>query len=157
MDTTDARLLFALIEDPRATVVSLARRLGLNRSTVQARLARLDDGEVLGSFERRIEPTPLGYPLTAYVFVTVVQKHLDDVAVAMADIPEVLEVSGLSGNPDLLLLVAAQTAEDLYRITGQILATTGVERTDTSLVMRKMVDYRVRPLLAEIVKQRRPT
>ena len=41
VDAIDARLLQALGEEPRATVVALAERLGLARNTVQARLTRM--------------------------------------------------------------------------------------------------------------------
>lgn len=147
VDGTDARLLLALIRDPRATVMSLAQQVGLSRNTVQSRLARFEDREVLASFERRIEPAALGYPLTAFIMVTVVQQRLDEVATALAAIPEVLEVFGLSGAADLLVRVAAHDADDLYRIAGTILAIAGVERTETALVMRQLVTYRCSPLL----------
>jgi DNA-binding Lrp family transcriptional regulator len=84
--------------------------------------------------------------------VTLRQQRLDEVGVALAGIPEVLEVFGLSGGTDLLILVAARTADDLYRIAGKILATSGVERTETPLIMRKRVDYGVHPLLARLAK-----
>ena len=147
VDSTDARLLLALAESPRATVLALAERVGLSRNTVQARLAGLEARGVLTSFERRIDPAALGYPLTAFVTVQVTQRMLAEVASALRDVPEVLEVLGLSGPADLLVRVAARDADDLYRIAGQLLATGGVERTTTSLVMRTLVEHRVTPLL----------
>lgn len=150
VDATDARLLLALAESPRATVLALAERLGLSRNTVQARLAGLRDRGVLTSFERRIDPAALGYPLTAFVTVQVVQRRLAEVAVALDRVPEVVEVLGLSGPADLLVRVVARDADDLYRIAGQLLATEGVERTTTSLVMRTLVEHRVAPLLERI-------
>lgn len=157
MDATDARLLLALIEDPRGTVLSLAYKIGLSRNTVHARLARFDADRVLSGFERRVDARALGYPLSAFISVTLVQQHLDEVGAALADIPEVLQVFGLSGDADLLVLVAARTADDLYRIAGMILATPGVERTETSLIMRQMVDYRVQPLLTRLAQAKGPT
>jgi DNA-binding Lrp family transcriptional regulator len=150
VDATDARLLLALTESPRATVLALAERTGLSRNTVQARLAGLEARGVLASFERRIDPAALGYPLTAFVMVRVTQRMLDEVAAALREVPEVLEVLGLSGSTDLLVRVAARDADDLYRIAGQLLATGGVERTTTSLVMRTLVDQRTTPLLERI-------
>ena len=47
----------------------------------------------------------------------------------------------------MLVHVVAADADDLYRVAGQILAIPGVERTNTSLVMRRLVDYRITPLL----------
>lgn len=147
LDALDARLLRALTAGPRATVQALAEATGAARNTVQARLARFEAEKVLRSFERRIDPAALGYSLTAFVSITVEQQRLDDVGEALARIPEVLEVFGLSGGVDLLVQVAARDADDLYRIAGQILATAGVERTETALAMRHMVPFRLTPLL----------
>jgi DNA-binding Lrp family transcriptional regulator len=150
IDATDARLLQALAASPRASVLALAERLGLSRNTVTARLAGLEERGVVGSFERRVDPAALGYPLTAYVAVQVVQRMLAEVAAALRDVPEVVEVLGLSGEADLLVQVVARDADDLYRIAGQLLATDGVERTTTSLVMRRLVEHRLDPLLQRL-------
>src|SRR3954451_1264531 len=147
VDATDARLLLALNEDPRASVMALSQRLGLARNTVQARLARLETSGVLTTFERRVRPEALGYRLRAYVTVQVVQHSLSEVSDALAHIPEVLEVIGLSGVVDLLVEVAARDADDLWRITEQVLGIPGVQRTDTALALPRFVDLRMAPLL----------
>ncbi|MFF1273082.1 Lrp/AsnC family transcriptional regulator [Streptomyces marokkonensis] len=144
---TDARLLLALAAHPRATTVALAEASGLSRNTVQSRLAALDRTGAVGSFERRVDPAALGYPLSAFVTTQVAQRRLDEVAHALAAIPEVLEVHGLTGDTDLLVHVVATDAEDLYRVAGHILDVPGVERTSTALVMRQLVPYRLAPLL----------
>ncbi|WP_026554656.1 Lrp/AsnC family transcriptional regulator [Arthrobacter sp. 35W] len=149
-DEIDARLLLALTDEPRATTIALADKAGLSRNTVQARLNRLDDNGMLKSFERRVSPAALGYPLAAYMLANVKQRRLDDVAEALAGIPEVLEVHGLSGVADLLIHVVAKDADDLYRTAGRILDIKGVKRSNTALVMRKLVDYRIKPLLDEL-------
>lgn len=147
IDATDARLLLALAAHPRATAVALAEASGLSRNTVQARLAALDRSGAVKSFERRIDPASLGYPLTAFVTTQVAQRRLDEVANALAAIPEVLQVHGLTGDTDLLVHVAATDAENLYVVAGHILDIPGVERTSTALVMRQLVPYRLAPLL----------
>ncbi|MFI0773309.1 Lrp/AsnC family transcriptional regulator [Streptomyces sp. NPDC021212] len=147
LDATDARILLALATDPRATVVALAEQLRLSRNTVQARVARMEQGGALGSFERRITPNALGHPLTAFVTAQVNQHQLAEVSEALAGIAEVVEVFGLSGETDLLVRVVAADAEDLYRIAGQILAIPGIERTATALAMRELVPHRLTPLL----------
>ena len=144
LDSTDARILLALGRAPRATAVALADELGLSRNTVQSRLARLEQGEALRSAEHRIDPAALGYPLTAFVTVQVVQRLLDEVGRSLA---AVLLVHGLTGPSELLVHVVATDADDLYRIAGQMLEIPGVERTNNALVMREMVPYRITPLL----------
>ena len=147
VDATDARLLLALAEDPRASVMALSQRLGLARNTVQARLARLESSGALAPLDRRVRPEALGYRLGAYVTVQVTQRSLAEVSGGLARIPEVLEVTGLSGVADLLVQVAAKDADDLWRITEQVLAIPGVQRIDTALAMRRFVDHRLAPLL----------
>ena len=147
VDDVDTRILRALVREPRATTVALAEATGLARNTVHSRLARFDTDGALQSFERRIDPAALGYPLTAFIMVTVTQRRLRAIGDALAGIPEVLEVHGLSGVTDLLVQIVARDADDLYRLAGQILDIDGVEKTTTGLVMRRLVDYRIGPLL----------
>jgi DNA-binding Lrp family transcriptional regulator len=147
VDATDARLLLALAEDPRASVMALSQRLGLARNTVQTRLSRLETNGVLASLDRRVRPEALGYRLGAYVTVQVVQRGLAEVSDALADIPEVLEDTGLSGVADLLVQVVARDADDLWRVAERVLAIPGVQRIDTALALRRFVDHRVAPLL----------
>lgn len=147
VDATDARLLLALAEDPRASVMALSQRLGLARNTVQSRLTRLESTGALAPLDRRVRPEALGYRLAAYMSVQVVQRGLADVSDALAHVPEVLEVTGLSGAADLLVHVVARDADDLWRITEQVLTIDGVQRVDTALALRRFVDHRLTPLL----------
>lgn len=146
-DAIDAALLRALIKDPDATNIAVAESTGLARNTIRARLGRYEEEQALRTFERRIDPAFLGYPLSAYVVTKVVQRKLDTVADALGEIPEVLEVQGLSGINDLLVHVVARDADDLYRIAGRILDTDGVKRTNTGLVMRELISYRIAQLI----------
>ncbi len=114
---------------------------------MQTRLTRLEEGGALGTFERRIAPESLGYPLTAFVTAQVTQSKLEAVSRALDRIPEVLQVHGISGPFDLLIHVVATDADDLYRVAGTILAVPGIVRTTTSLVMRELVDYRIAGLI----------
>jgi DNA-binding Lrp family transcriptional regulator len=77
----------------------------------------------------------------------VTQRSLAEVSDALAQIPEVLEVIGLSGVVDLLVEVVARDGDDLWRLSEQLLAIPGVERIDTALAMRRFVEYRTGPLL----------
>lgn len=147
LDETDTRLLIALTEDPRGTVVALAERLELSRNTVQARLAQLEAADALLPLDRRINPVPLGYPLTAFISIHLQQQKLADVVRELAKIPEIIQAHGLSGPADLLLTVVCVDAADLFRVNGEVLACDGIERAETSLSMGELIPFRMRPLL----------
>ena len=147
-DAIDTLIFDALIADPDATNVAIAERTGLARNTVRARLARYAEEGTLRSFDRRIDPAFLGYPLRAYVVTKVTQRKLAAVGEALSAIPEVLEVHGLTGVTDLLIHVVARDADDLYRIAGRILGIDGVKRTATGFAMQELVGYRIGQLNA---------
>lgn len=146
-DATDRAILHALVHDPAATGVAVAERTGLSRNTVRTRLQRYEDESALRSFEHRIAPAFLGFPLRAFVTTTVIQRELAALGVALAAIPEVLEVTGVAGGTDLMIQIVARDTEDLYRVAGAILDIPAVVRTETQLVMRELVPYRAAQLL----------
>lgn len=147
VDATDLRLLAALSDEPRSTVVALAERLGLSRNTVQARMAALEAAGVFLPFDRRINTVALGYPLAAFITVHVQQQKLASIVAAFESIPEIVQAHGLSGRSDLMARVVCVDTDDLFRIHGAILACDGVERAETSLDMGELIPLRVRPLL----------
>ncbi|MGF2949682.1 Lrp/AsnC family transcriptional regulator [Microbacterium alcoholitolerans] len=151
-DAADRAILRTLIDDPTATGVQISERTGLARNTVRTRLNRYETEPALLPFEHRIAPAFLGFPLRAYVTTTVIQRELDAVGEALASIPEVLEVSGVAGGADLIILIVARDTDDLYRVAGAILDIPGVVRTETGLVMRELVPYRAAQLVDDSEK-----
>jgi len=147
LDAIDAKILLALGDDARLSGVEIAQRLGLSRNTVQSRLARLETSGRLGPVDRRVHHRALGYPLTAYVSALVDQHQLAAIEAALTTIPEVVEVHGVAGGSDVMIQIVARDTDDMYRITGVILASPGIQRTELALSMREMVAYRLRPLL----------
>lgn len=147
MDRVDLSLLRSLADDPRATVVALAERLGLSRNTVQARMVRLERAGVFLSYERSMSAATLGFPLQAFIAVQLRQNELPHVQEEIARIPEVVMAYGLAGPVDVQIFVACRDAGHLFDVDARVLAIDGVERTETSLVMREVVPYRIRPLM----------
>lgn len=147
LDRTDLDLLDALTADPRATVVALAEKLGLSRNTVQARMARLEQSGVFLSFERSLSPAVLGFPLQAFVSISVRQTELPRIISELARIPEMVQAHGLNDSVDLLTRVACRDARHLFDTDARILSIDGVERTETSLAMGEVIPFRVDGLI----------
>jgi len=154
LDKVDLELLRALCADPHSTYVGLAQTLGLSRNTVQARMGRLEEARAFLDFDRRISPAVLGYPLTAFIEVYIVQTRAASIIAELSLIPEIVQAHGMSGSADLLIRVACADAEDLFRIDRTILACEGVERTETSLAMGELIPFRITPLLERGVQPR---
>lgn len=149
LDDIDRRLLLALDEDPRMTVLALADRAGLARGTVQSRLEKYHREGILRRHSTRVDPAHLGRPLSAMVAAELDQHHLDAAVSALATIPEVLECFAPAGETDLLCRVVARDPEDLYRVSEEIRLCPGIIRTRTSVYLRRVIPYRIGPLLSE--------
>ena len=149
LDDIDRRLLLALDEDPRMTVLALAEKAGLARGTVQTRLERYQRTGMLRAHSTRIDPALLGRKLSAMVAAELDQRYLDQACQALTRIPEVLECFAPAGETDLLCRVVARDPDDLYRVSEEIRLSPGVVRTRTSVYLRRVIPYRISPLLRQ--------
>ncbi|MGO4957711.1 Lrp/AsnC family transcriptional regulator [Luteococcus sp. Sow4_B9] len=149
LDQTDRDILLALDEDPRMPVLLIAQRTGYARGTVQARLERYREHGLLRLSSTRVPPAALGRGLAATVSAELDQHQLESAVAALRRIPEVLECFAPAGGTDLLCRVVATDPDDLYRVSEEIRLCPGIVRTSTSVFLREVVGYRMRPLLED--------
>lgn len=149
LDGVDRRILEQLDIDARMPVAMIAHKLGLARGTVQARLDKMHERDVLRPHSSRVKPAALGRPVAAMVQVQLDQHLIAEAIAALAGIPEVLECFAPAGDTDLLLRVVARDPDDLYRVSEEIRLCPGINRTSTSLYLRQVIPYRVTGLLHE--------
>jgi DNA-binding Lrp family transcriptional regulator len=152
-DGLDGRLVALLAEQPRIGVLECARRLGVARGTVQARLDRLERRGVLHGFSPDVDLAALGYMLTAFVVLEIAQGKRSEVSGRLEAIDEVCEVHSTTGRGDLLVRVIAQSNADLQRVIDEVVNVPWVERTSTSIALTNPIPFRVRPLLERVATQ----
>ncbi|KRV47718.1 AsnC family transcriptional regulator [Wenjunlia vitaminophila] len=149
IDALDARLITLLAQEPRLGVLECSRRLGVARGTVQARLDRLRDREVIRGFGPQVDPAALGYPVTAFATLEIRQGQGPDVRRHLAAVPEVLEVHTTTGHGDMLCRMVARSNADLQRVIDRVVDFAGIVRASTAIAMENPVPYRVLPLVQQ--------
>jgi DNA-binding Lrp family transcriptional regulator len=152
MDTLDARILLALDDDPDATSLALATRLGIARNTLHARLQRLQRSGAVREFSRRVDPAFLGRGLVAFVSIELSQTTGHRATAALRAFPEVIEMHSTTGQADLLLKVVARDPADLHRITGQFLTVPEVVRTSMAISLQEEMPLRIRALIETVAQ-----
>ncbi len=152
-DRLDLRLLVLLDDDPRATVLDLAQRLGVARNTVHHRLSRLAGRDMLRPVRRQTALAALGFEVTAYVSIAVAQGRFHDVVAGVAGFAQVLECYATTGRDDLVARVVARSTGDLHELIQELLHVPGVLHTTTSVAVAEVIPYRVQPLLERLVEQ----
>lgn len=131
----DRRLLFALSENARMPIAVLARRLGLSRTTVQARLDRLEEEGVIAGYSVKLSESYLGSLVRAHVNIVLAEKALGRVVSALKGLPQITAVHSVSGSFDLIAEVAAPSIRDLDQTIDAIGELDGVARTQSSVIL----------------------
>jgi DNA-binding Lrp family transcriptional regulator len=148
LDALDSRLIRLLAAEPRIGVLECARRLGVARGTVQARLDKLQARGVIIGFGPQIDPAAIGFGVTAFVTLEIRQSRGHDaVAEHLSGIPEVLEVHTITGSGDLLCRIVARSNADLQRVIDEIVGYHAIVRASTIIALAEQIAYRVLPLV----------
>ncbi|MGI5160254.1 Lrp/AsnC family transcriptional regulator [Microbispora sp. CA-102843] len=151
LDALDSRLLTTMRANPRIGLTELARRLGVARGTVQARLDKLTARGVISDFGPTITTEQIGYPILAFASLQIAQGRLTEAVRWLAGVPEILEVYGTSGQADLLCRVVARSTPHLQEVIARILASPAIQRTDTTMALSTQIPFRIDPLLEAAV------
>ena len=138
-DRLDRDLLVLLQANARESTANLARKLGVARTTVLARLARLERAGVIVGYTVRLAQ-PASHGLQAFVGITVSPKSGRDVVKQLTRMPELRQLSSVSGEFDYIALLHADSASRLDELLDDIGNVDGVTRTTTSIVLARRVD-----------------
>jgi DNA-binding Lrp family transcriptional regulator len=153
IDALDGRILHLFSMEPRIGVLEASRRLGVARGTVQARLDRLDRDGVVTTWAPRISPAALGYGVTAFVTLDIVQHQgRAGVSARLAQIPEVLECWTVTGSGDLWCRVVARSNADLQRVIDAMVTDADVVRSVSLVGLAEPIPYRTEPLVQQSVR-----
>ena len=147
IDDLDARLSSTLREEPRIGLVEVARRLGVARGTVQARLGKLEARGVITGYGPEVDPAAMGYGIQALVLLELAQGRLDEATAALRAVPEVIEADAISGPQDLFCRVVARDTEHLQEIVNQLLSNNAIRRSTSYIALSQQIPYRTGPLV----------
>lgn len=135
MDQTDRTLLALLQANAREPTSSLARKLGISRSTVQSRMERLEARGVIGGYTVRLDEAYAKARIRAHVLIQVAPKLAPRVDAELQKLPEVTSLYSISGANDLIAILAAETTGEMDALLDRIGRINGIERTTTSIVL----------------------
>ena len=152
IDELDASILIELQKDARIGVLELSRRLDVARGTVQSRLDRMAEAEVIRGFSANLNLEALGFQVKAYVTVEVKEGQLDSVVEPLSKIDEVMEVHSVAAQGDLLCLIAAHSNQHMMDVLEKVLTIPDIARTSTASVLRTQIESRSHQLLKSLAK-----
>jgi DNA-binding Lrp family transcriptional regulator len=139
LDDIDNKILALLMDDARIPTSTIAKRVGIARTTAIARIGAMEKRGVIAGYGLRLnqayQPAVRAYvgisldPRSAAAFITRLQK-----------MPEVETLCAVSGSVDYMLTLRCLSTAELDRLLDQIGALEGVRQTSTSIILTKRID-----------------
>ncbi len=142
LDPTDRHLLALLQANARESAANLSRALGIARTTVVARIARLERTGVIAGYGVRLGSRMEDNAILAFCGLSVQPKAAPTVVRALQRLPEVEELNSVSGPVDYMAVIRCDTHARLDKLLDEIGMLDGVNHTTTSIVLARKIDRR---------------
>src|SRR5260370_26640256 len=120
LDDLDRNLVALLQANARESVANLARQLDVARTTVIARIARLERSNVIAGYSVRLGQDVLDSSIYAYVGIIIAPKYGPAVQKRLGKMPEVQLLCAVSGEFDYVGWLAADSPDRLNDPLDQI-------------------------------------
>ncbi|MEO8856029.1 MAG: Lrp/AsnC family transcriptional regulator [Burkholderiaceae bacterium] len=142
LDDIDRHLLTLLQANAREPTAVLARKLKIARTTVGARIARLERDGVVAGYGVRLGKHLEQAAVRAFCGLGVNPKSALAVIRTLERFPEIEELWAVSGQFDYMAMLRCETPEQLDKLLDQLGQVEGVSQTHTSIVLSRKIDRR---------------
>jgi len=148
MDEIDRLIMHALQDDGRTPFTKIAKKAGVSESTIRARYRNLVEGGLVRTVSI-VNPYALDFQAPAIIAINTEPGKVEEVAKAIAGLPEVAYLVMTLGSYDL---IAEVYCHDLHHLTSlvttQMQVIPGVRSTDTLMIANIFrMSYRWSPVL----------
>jgi DNA-binding Lrp family transcriptional regulator len=132
----DVALFQALGADGRTPYADVAAATGWSESTVRRRMDQLREAGAL-YYDIELDMAAFGFLATTWLWMSVPLAQLSAVGTALAKLPEVAYAVATTGAANLAVCTVCRDESEFYEfMTGKVGALPGVERVETSPVIR---------------------
>ena len=140
MDETDEKLIAALRHNARAAVSDLALDLNMSRTTVRARIAKLQArGDIVG-FSVVTRADVAQDPVRGMMMIEIAGRGAEKIIRQLSVMSEVRAVHSTNGRWDVIVEIGTRTLEQFDAVLVRVRKLEGVVSSETSLFLttRKM-------------------
>ena len=145
LDGIDFQILRMLQEDSRTSYRKIADALGIALGTVYNRVKRLEDEGVFKAYTVIVDPTRMGYDLTAVILIQAGGPHLAEVEKEIAKSDYTICVYDITGDFDIAVIARFKNRAMLNSFIKEILKMPHVTRTVTNVTLNVVKeDFRIK-------------
>jgi Lrp/AsnC family leucine-responsive transcriptional regulator len=119
LDAVDRAIIQTLQADGRASIADISRTVAMSATSTADRVRRLSDLGVLAGYTAVVDPTALGYPLTAFARIRLTPGTGATFHELIEATPQILEAHHLTGEECYLLKVVARSMTHLEELAAK--------------------------------------
>ena len=135
MDDIDLRIIALLQEDSRLSFNKIANRLEVSVGTAYNRVKNLEAIGIVKGYTVTLDPSKLGYGLTAIIMIQAEGGHLTEVEQEIAKNTNVIAIYDITGDYDAAVVTKFKDRSSLSDFVKSLLATPHIKRTVTSVAL----------------------
>jgi DNA-binding Lrp family transcriptional regulator len=140
-DQIDRRLVALLQENARESVATLARKLGVARTTIQERISRLQRNGTIRGYSVVLGRDPFDQYADAIAFLKTSHRKQKDVITILRDFPEISSCHSLSDEYDLMCRMRVIQLEDMLPVLEALAEIPGVESVKSMIILATNFDH----------------
>ncbi len=140
LDEIDKQILQLLREDGRKSVSVISEIVGISRITARRRIDALEKAGIIAGYTIRHGPALERERFRAQILLKLKGNVGDELVGFWGTIPQVVNVTTISGHFDASLMIEAATSEQVDHILDQIRRHPAVERTESLLMLATKLD-----------------
>ena len=133
MDDLDQQLIALLRQNARLNIADLAHKLGVSRGTVNNRLRKLEDQQVILGYTVRLRPEHEPDTIRAWMGAQVEGNTTRQVIASLLGEPGVVSWHATHGRWDLLAEIEASSMRGLSDVLERIRLISGIRSTETNI------------------------
>jgi DNA-binding Lrp family transcriptional regulator len=133
MDETDHQLISLLRQNARMNIADLAYKLGVSRGTVNNRLRKLEDKQVIVGYTVRLRPDAEPDRIKAWMGVLIEGNTSRQVIASLLGEPGVSAMHDTNGRWDLLAEIQVSSMKELSEVLERIRLISGIRSTETNI------------------------
>lgn len=133
VDELDRNIVALLSQDARTSIAVLARRLKVARSTLQARLERLETSGAIAGYTLRLGDAARLGRIRATVMLSIEPRSQPATLSRLRSMPQVERIHTTSGRIDLLVQIVSGSTAELDEALDRIGAIDGVRSSESMI------------------------
>ena len=135
-DEIDLKIIALLREDSRITISDIASKLNISRPTVDKRIKKLEEENIILKYTTIINERRLGYDMTVFILLaldrsgSVWKITADDLLNHREDL-DIVEIHHITGEFDVMIKMRTRNIQFLEANLHQLYSIKGVNKTNT--------------------------